>query len=139
MGTFFNTINQLTMKRILLYVAVSAAVALFFASCSTEKEFNEAFLYDGDGIWAIGGGEYFQFVDGGSGKWWNPSEDVQYGEAKNLQWSISGERYAWRRWMEIPEPSGGWGAYNDFTILDLTATTFKYQNSSGRVYSLTKQ
>ncbi len=125
------------MRKILFYAAISAITLFAFGSCSTEKEFNKEFLYDGDGRWASTDGVHFIFEPDGSGKWWNVAEDVPEEDAKNIQWSISGERYTYRRWMEIPEP-GMWGANQDFTILDLTATIFKYQNASGRVYTFQK-
>lgn len=131
------------MKKIALYAAVSAIMILAFASCGTEKEFNAAFLFDGNGRWisyqTVGTEEnheiHFVFNSDGTGKWWDVTADMSENEAKQTEWSVSGDRFTYRRFTEF----GVWGAYQDFTIIDLTATTFKYQNASGRNYLMTKE
>ncbi len=135
MGTLFNQIIRLNMKKILLYAAFSAVFALLAASCTTEKEFNKEFLY---GKWhsttypGFPGHDFYEVYDSnGTGSSWDETED---GEPQAFKWTLSGETLTRQECMET---TGCDVLPYDYTVKELTETTLVYIRA-GKTYSWTK-
>lgn len=119
------------MKRILLYLAVVAVSALCFVSCSSEKEFNEQFLI---GYWKMGT-DNMRFDAAHTGEWWDTSEDVEEGEGNKFQWTLDGESFL----IDICfQEVGGCDVPKPFTMVELTETTLRYTDFTGKTRTYTK-
>lgn len=83
------------------------------------------------------GGHYEVYYTDGTGKMWEPAEDVQENEADTFDWSIQNGT---NKLTQIIHPYEGQGDVPQIcNIIELSGTTFKYNNEGWRTqYELTR-
>ena len=123
------------MKRVFYSLSGIILVSVLFNSCGKE-EFDESLLI---GKWKESGTSpyHYRYDSNHSGERWkpNPPEDVREGEGENFTWELEKSelmRLHIRKIDGVSQPEG------PFTVTELTATSLKYKNETGRSYSFTK-
>jgi len=122
------------MKKSVIYLAAIIAIALVFNSCTKEEDFDQALL---TGTWKlVGGTEMYKYNSGGTGVFWDPSQDVTELEGKHFNWTLVKSDLTH---IFISE-SGSLEVPKSYTVTELTATSLKYKDDlGGTTYSFAKQ
>ena len=128
------------MKKILIVLIAAFIVTLGMVSCSKEdkkeepqKTYSELIV----GRWKTAdGGHYEVYNANGTGKMWDPAEDVQEDEADIFDWTIEGSQMT-----QIVHFQSGQGDVPQYcNILILNESTFKYNNEGWRAeYTLIRE
>lgn len=126
-------------KSIILVIIVAFLLTLANVSCKkkteeTKKTYSELVV----GRWKTSDGGHFEvYYSNGTGKMWDPADDVQEDEADTFDWSIDEGN---KKMTQIVHYQGGQGELPQYcNILTLNETTFKYNNEGWRAeYTLTK-
>lgn len=129
--------------RISLLLIVSFFVTLMtFSSCSkkdkeedntTSQSYSELIV----GRWMTSDGGHFEVYNAdGTGKMWDPADDVQEDEADTFEWSIDSNN----KLTQIVHFQSGAGVVPQYcNIITLNETTLKYNNEGWRAeYTLTR-
>lgn len=116
------------MKKLVICLAV--VLSMVVSSCEEEQEsFQESFLL---GTW-VSGTIHYKYLSNYSGKTWDTSDDVTEAEAQSFTWTLVQSELTHIHIVE----SGG-TVPKVYTVTELTATSLKYKDSFGKVYSFTK-
>lgn len=117
-----------------------ALIALVFTSCggligNEDAEIDKSQIY---GKWMTVDKQYFEVYNSdGTGKFWNLADDVSEDEAQKFTWEFdegSDDKFIQYHEMEI-----GGMVPQYCNILELTSTTFKYNNDALRAtYNLVR-
>ena len=117
-----------------------ALIALVFTSCggligNEDAEIDKSLIY---GKWMTVDKQYFEVYNSdGTGKFWNLADDVTEDEAQKFTWEFdegSDDKFIQYHEMEI-----GGIVPQYCNILELTSTTFKYNNDALRAtYNLVR-
>lgn len=115
-----------------------ALIALVFTSCgggNEETKIDKSLIY---GKWMTVDKQYFEVYNSdGTGKFWNLADDVTEDEAQKFTWEFdegSDDKFIQYHEMEI-----GGIVPQYCNILELTSTTFKYNNDALRAtYNLVR-
>ena len=128
-------------KSILLLLVAAFIVTLFTVSCSKKKDdstsskpYSELIV----GRWKTSDGGHFEVYNAnGTGKMWDPADDVQEDEADTFDYTVD---QAQNHMMQIIHFQGGQGDVpQSCNILILNETTFKYNNEAIKAeYTLTR-
>ena len=120
------------MKRFSLLLAISCFIAFFTFSCSKpepstpDSNYSELIV----GRWATADEGHFEVYNAnGTGKMWDPAEDVQEDEADTFTWSIDENN---KLTQIINFQSGAAQVPQYCNILLLNETSFKYNNDGWR-------
>ncbi len=121
-------------KSISLLLIVTFFVTLLTVSCKKNKEEEETVTKTYKelivGRWKTAdGGHYEVYRANGTGKMWDPADDVQEDEADTFTWEIDGNK---KMTQIIDFHSGASGIPQYCNILKLNETTFKYNNEGWR-------
>ena len=115
------------------------AVVIMITGCKKLPEFNDGNSSDGDGgssfselivgRWKTSdGGHYEVYNSDGTGKMWDPADDVQEDEADHFDWTMD---EANKQLTQIVHSQGGQGDVPQLcNILILNETTLKYNNDA---------
>lgn len=121
------------MKKFIVCLMVCVSFSFMFNSCEEEESsFQESFLI---GTW-VSGAEHYKYLSNYTGATWDTSasEDVTEEEAQGFTWSLVQSELTH---IHIMETTGA-GITKVYTVTELTATTLKYKDSFGKIYSFTK-
>lgn len=128
------------MKKLLR--AIVAMAALFFIGCGTDN-FEPEFLHSGSGLWMstlqIGGKDnitYERFAADGSGKTWSTTDGMTESDAQLFKWTLEGSSL---RYLHRDDNSGQYSIPENFTVLELNATTLRKKGTDGEVVTARKQ
>ena len=120
--------------KISLLLIATLFVTLFTVSCSkdkndtnsTQQSYSELIV----GRWKTSDGGHFEVYNSdGTGKMWDPADDVQEDEADTFTWSIDENN----KLTQIVNFQSGAGVVPQYcNILILNETTFKYNNEGWR-------
>ncbi|MGN0033947.1 MAG: hypothetical protein ACI358_09270 [Candidatus Limimorpha sp.] len=120
------------MKRLSLLLVISCLVAAITFSCSkqetpsTDTPYSELIV----GRWATDDEGHFEVYNAnGTGKMWDPAEDVQEDEADTFTWTIDENN---KLTQIINFQSGAAQVPQYCNILLLNETSFKYNNNGWR-------
>lgn len=122
-------------------MTIAFIVTLFTVSCSKEKKEDkvDSKTYSEliTGRWKTADGGHFEVYQAdGTGKMWDPAEDVQEDEADTFDWSIDDNN---KLTQIIHYQSGATELPQYCNIITLNETTLKYNNNGWRAeYTLTK-
>lgn len=122
--------KTVSLKKVLYSIAMLVAVSLVYTSCEPEEKFfDEALLI---GKWKSGE-EFYKYRDDGTGATWDESEDVTEAEAQEFTWTLVESELTHIHILEM-----GGTVPKIYTVTELTATTLKYKDDFGGVFSYTK-
>ena len=127
-------------KSLVLLLLLAFVVSLVTVSCDKkkttaepQKSYSELIV----GRWRTSDGGHFEvYFSNGTGKMWDPADDVQEDEADTFDWSIDSNN----KLTQIIHYQGSQGEVPQYcNIITLNETTFKYNNEGWRMeYTLTK-
>jgi hypothetical protein len=119
------------MKKLIVYLMVFFSFSLLFNSCEEEESsFQESFLV---GKW-VSGTVYYKYASNYTGTTWDTSDDVTEEEAQAFTWTLVKSELTHIHIMEV-----GGNVPKVYTVTELTATSLKYKDDFGKIYSFTKQ
>ncbi len=128
-------------KSISLLLIVTFFATLLTVSCKKNKEEEEAVVKTYSelivGRWKTAdGGHYEVYRSNGTGKMWDPADDVQEDEADTFTWELDGNK----KLTQVITYQSGAGVIPQYcNIKKLDETTFKYDNEGWRAeYTLTR-
>lgn len=126
-------------KSILLLLVAAFIVTLLTVSCSKKKDEDNSKSYSEliVGRWKTANGGHFEVYNSdGTGKMWDPADDVYEDEADTFTWSIDSNN----KLTQIIHYQGGQGEVPQYcNILTLNETTFQYNNEGWReTYNLVR-
>ena len=101
-------------------------------SCKKDKKEEQKTYYElVIGRWRThDGGHYEVYYAGGTGKMWDPGEDVQEDEADTFDWSIDESN---KKMTQVIHFQGGQGDIPQYcNIITLDESTFTYNNDGWR-------
>ena len=121
------------MKKILLLLIIPVILLpLLTMSCKKEKPedpkpYSELIV----GRWKTADGGHYEVYDAnGTGHMWDPADDVQEDEADQFEWTMDEDH---KQFMQLIHFQGGQGTVPQYcNILELTETSFKYNNEGWR-------
>ncbi|MBO4575405.1 MAG: hypothetical protein J5708_08830 [Bacteroidales bacterium] len=128
------------MKKFFPILLVAAIfVTLFTVSCSKKDKNDGGQSYSEliVGRWKTADGGHFEVYNAnGTGKMWDPADDVQEDEADTFTWEIDSNN----KLTQIITYQSGAGVIPQYcNIITLNSTTFKYNNNGWRAeYTLTR-
>lgn len=113
------------MKKSSFYVAVVAVMGLLFASCAPdEPSFEEELLF---GKWQeIGTQVYYTYEQDYTGKTWDEADDVTEEEAQPFTWTLDKSDLT-----QIHIMQSGTKLPKYYTVIELTASSLKYEDETG--------
>ncbi len=115
----------------LLYCCYFVLLCVVVVSCGEKgKEFDKSLL---PGKWKQGT-LYEVYKADGSGHTWDESDDVTEDEAQAMTWTLDKDELIQYHQMEI----GTAVIPKDYTVTELTSTTFKYKDNYGTSRSFTR-
>ena len=122
------------MKKILLLLIIPAVLlTMLTLSCKKEKPEEPTKPYSEliVGRWMTADGGHYEVYDAnGTGHMWDPADDVQEDEADQFEWTMEEDH---KQFMQLIHFQGGQGTVPQYcNILELTETTFKYNNEGWR-------
>lgn len=122
------------MKKIVICLFACLSISLMLNSCSKDDEsFDKTLLI---GTWQLGttdGTEYYHYKDGGTGVYWYDGT-TEAEDGRTFKWSLDKADLI----LTHESQSGTFEAPEYFTVTSLTSTSFKYKDSFGEVFTLTK-
>ncbi|MBR2060314.1 MAG: lipocalin family protein [Tidjanibacter sp.] len=119
-------------KRLALLLVAGLAMGALMTSCSLddgEDYFDEEFLY---GRWK-NGTEYYRYDIGGSGVTWDTADDVSESEGQRFTWTLTGDELKHIHIMVM-----GGNVPKVYTVTTLTASTLRYHDSFGKIFTFSK-
>ncbi|MBQ4205171.1 MAG: hypothetical protein II662_00755 [Bacteroidales bacterium] len=121
------------MKKTISILLIAAVIlTLGLVSCKKDKKEEQKTYYElVIGRWRThDGGHYEVYYAGGTGKMWDPGEDVQEDEADTFDWSIDESN---KKMTQIIHFQGGQGDIPQYcNIITLDESTFTYNNDGWR-------
>lgn len=121
------------MKKTISILLIAAVIlTLGLVSCKKDKQEEQKTYYElVIGRWRThDGGHYEVYYAGGTGKMWDPGEDVQEDEADTFDWSIDESN---KKMTQIIHFQGGQGDIPQYcNIITLDESTFTYNNDGWR-------
>ena len=121
------------MKKTISILLIAAVIlTLGLVSCKKDKKEEQKTYYElVIGRWRThDGGHYEVYYAGGTGKMWDPGEDVQEDEADTFDWSIDESN---KKMTQIIHFQGGQGDIPQYcNIITLAESTFTYNNDGWR-------
>jgi len=123
--------------KISLLLIVAFFATLFVVSCSKKDDDKKAYSELIVGRWKTSDGGHFEvYYSNGTGKMWDPADDVEEDEADTFDWSIDSNN----KLTQIVHFQSGAGDVPQYcNIITLNETTFKYNNNGWRAeYTLTR-
>ena len=121
------------MKKTISILLIAAVIlTLGLVSCKKDKQEDQKTYYElVIGRWRTpDGGHYEVYYAGGTGKMWDPGEDVQEDEADTFDWSIDESN---KKMTQIIHFQGGQGDIPQYcNIITLDESTFTYTNDGWR-------
>jgi hypothetical protein len=122
-------LKLMVMKRVLYFFGLVLMVSALFQSCAKEDEFDEALLI---GKWQTGTLHY-KYLSNYSGASWDTKDSTEE-QAQAFTWKLVKSDLEHKHVIEM----GGF-AYENYTIMELTATTMKWKDEyDNKIYTLTK-
>ena len=122
---------------ILLIVAFIATLGMVSCKKDNKDEATKSYSELIVGRWKTAdGGHYEVYNANGTGKMWDPADDVQEEDADTFDWTIEGSQMT-----QIVHFQGGQGEVPQYcNILTLNETIFKYNNEGWRAtYDLIRE
>ena len=119
-------------KSIVILIIMAFLLTLANVSCKKKKEdpkktYSELVV----GRWKTSDGGHFEvYYSNGTGKMWDPAEDVQEDEADTFDWSIDEGNKKMTQIIHYQEGQGEVPQYCN--IITLNESTFKYNNEGWR-------
>ena len=125
-------------KSILVLLVAAFFVTLFTVSCSKKKDESKSYSELIVGRWKTSdGGHYEVYNSDGTGKMWDPADDVQEDEANTFTWSIDENNKQMTQIIHSQEL--GFDTPQYCNIITLNETSFTYNNEGWRAtYTLIK-
>lgn len=128
------------MKKYLVFLVALVSFSFIFSSCQKDEiTYEQSFLY---GKWqsvtvksVAHTTEYYRYVSGGTGVFWDTADDVTEAEGQKFTWTLVKAELTHIHVMEV---SGGVGVTKIYTVTELTATSLKYEDDFGKTYAYTK-
>ena len=118
------------MKKLALLLVAALFVTLFTVSCSKKDDSSQNYSELIVGRWKTSDGGHFEvYYSNGTGKMWDPADDVQEDEADTFDWTIDGNN---RMTQIVHFHSGAADLPQYCNIITLNTTTFKYNNNGWR-------
>ena len=121
------------MKKTISILLIAAVIlTLGLVSCKKDKKEEQKTYYElVIGRWRThDGGHYEVYYAGGTGKMWDPGEDVQEDEADTFDWSIDESN---KKMTQVIHFQGGQGDIPQYcNIITLDESTFTYNNDGWR-------
>lgn len=128
-------------KGIIVLLIVAFVVTLGMVSCKKDKSEEAQKTYSElvVGRWKTAdGGHYEVYYAGGTGKMWDPADDVQEDEADTFTWSIDEGNKKMTQIVHSQEL--GFDTPQYCNIISLNETSFTYNNDGWRAtYTLVKE
>lgn len=119
--------KQFSYKQLIAFVFT---VISFSACVPIEDVFDETLLI---GKW-VSGTEYYRYDEDNTGVSWDTSEDVTEDEAQGFTWTLVNSELTHIHILE----NGAGGVPKIYTVTELTATTLKYKDDFGKVFTFTR-
>lgn len=118
-------------KTVILLIVAVVIVTLGMVSCKKKEEHKKTYYELVVGRWRThDGGHYEVYYAGGTGKMWDPADDVQEDEADTFDWSIDENN---KTMTQIIHFQGGQGNVPQYcNIITLDESTFTYNNEGWR-------
>lgn len=121
------------MKKVSLLLVVAFFAALMTVTSCSKKDKNDGGQSYSElivGRWKTADGGHFEVYNAnGTGKMWDPADDVQEDEADTFTWEIDSNN----KLTQIITYQSGAGVIPQYcNIITLNSTTFKYNNNGWR-------
>lgn len=125
-------------KSIVLLIIVAFFVSLGTVSCKKKDDATKTYSELIVGRWKTSdGGHYEVYYSNGTGKMWDPADDVQEDEADTFNWTM--DEGAKQMMLEVNSQELGFVVMQYCNILTLNESTLKYNNDGWKAtYNMTK-
>ena len=121
------------MKRLRIFTLLIIATLFFTTSCESDDTLSESF----DSSLLVGkwqrSTEFYLYESNGDGKTWDTADDVSEDEAQPFTWTLVKSELTHIHIMQM-----GGNIPKVYTVIELTATTLKYQDDYNKTFSFTK-
>jgi len=122
--------NTILMKKTLYYFSLFIAVSLLATSCTPIEDSLDKDLLIGE--WQSGT-LFYSYLASGNGTTWDTGDDVSEEEAQAFTWTLVATELTHIHVLEV-----GGSVPKVYTVTELTATTLKYNDDFGKIFSFSK-